>query len=220
MATSQPLGMKIKSLRRQNKWTLAEMSDHTDVPLSSLSKIENGQLSPTYDQLLKLSKGLGLDVAELLSDKTDHDKPNIIGRRSINGVDDGVIVEDHLQTLHYLSSDLLDKAFVPMIADIKARNIDDYKELLRHPGEEFFYVVEGIVDLHSELYAPLRLHPGESIYFDSSMGHGYVAVGDQPARALSICTTSINKLPHPVDPRLKAKPKPKSKIKKPKQPSE
>jgi uncharacterized cupin superfamily protein len=59
---------------------------------------------------------------------------------------------------------------------------------MRHEGEEFLYVLEGELELHTECYAPLLLKAGESIYFDSRMGHGYVARGTQTCRALSMCT--------------------------------
>ena len=55
-------------------------------------------------------------------------------------------------------------------------------------------MLEGELELHTECYAPLVLKAGESIYFDSRMGHGYVARGTQTCRALSMCTVPQ----HPV----------------------
>lgn len=59
---------------------------------------------------------------------------------------------------------------------------------MRHAGEEFLYVIEGELELHTEYYAPLILRAGESTYFDSRMGHAYIAHGKTPCRALSVCT--------------------------------
>jgi quercetin dioxygenase-like cupin family protein len=55
-----------------------------------------------------------------------------------------------------------------------------------HPGEEYAFVIEGEVDLHTSLYTAVRLKAGDSIYFDSGMGHAYLAAG--PCRVLSICS--------------------------------
>jgi hypothetical protein len=94
----------------------------------------------------------------------------------------------------YLAADLLNKRFVPMLAYPRARSMEEFGDWVRHPGEEYTYVVEGTVDFHSELYAPVRLEKGDSIYFDSGMGHAYIAVGDTPCQALTICSGDESQL--------------------------
>jgi uncharacterized cupin superfamily protein len=74
------------------------------------------------------------------------------------------------------------------VAEIKARSLAEFGELVVHPGEELAFVLEGTVDLYTALYAPVRLNVGDSIYFDSGMGHAYIAVGEGACRVLSICT--------------------------------
>jgi uncharacterized cupin superfamily protein len=76
----------------------------------------------------------------------------------------------------------------PILCEYRARSLEEFGPLMRHEGEEFLYVLEGELELHTECYAPLVLKAGESIYFDSRMGHGYVARGTQTCRALSMCT--------------------------------
>ncbi len=49
-------------------------------------------------------------------------------------------------------------------------------------------MLEGTVEFHSELYAPLTLRKGDSLYFDSGMGHAYLAAESGPCRVLSICS--------------------------------
>ena len=55
-------------------------------------------------------------------------------------------------------------------------------------------MLEGSVDLHTDLYAPIRLETGDSIYFDSGMGHAYIAVGLKRCRVLSVCTATQSQL--------------------------
>jgi hypothetical protein len=83
---------------------------------------------------------------------------------------------------------------VPIIAEIHARSLSDFSELIRHPGEEYAIVLEGTVELHTDLYAPVTLEVGDSIYFDSGMGHVYLAVGPGRCRVLSICSGEESQL--------------------------
>jgi transcriptional regulator with XRE-family HTH domain len=181
-------GAALRAFRRKQGWTLAQVSQRTGLPVSTLSRIETDQISPTYDQLSKLSSGLSIDMAQLLSGDMQDAKPIQTARRSVNRAGDGQILDTPMQSLRYLSVDLTNKQFSPIIGDIKARSLEEAGEFHRHDGEEFIFVVSGELELHSESYAPLRLQPGDSVYFDSGMAHAYVAVGKERCKILSICT--------------------------------
>jgi transcriptional regulator with XRE-family HTH domain len=181
-------GAALRAFRRKQDWTLAEVSQKTGLPISTLSRIETDQISPTYDQLSKVSLGLNVDMAQLLSGDMEDGKPVQTARRSVNRAGDGQILDTPMQSLRYLSVDLMNKQFAPIIGEIKAHSLEEAGEFHRHDGEEFIFVVSGELELHSESYAPLRLHPGESVYFDSGMAHAYVAGGKERCKILSICT--------------------------------
>jgi transcriptional regulator with XRE-family HTH domain len=177
-------------LRKRNGWTLADVQRRTGIPPSTLSRIENSQISPTYDLLLRISTGLSLDLSQLLSSATETtsstaDQP---GRRSVNYKNGGERVPMSNHTLRYLSTDLLHKQITPILCEYRARSLEEFGEFMRHEGEEFLYVIHGELELHTDCYAPLRLTEGESVYFDSRMGHAYISCGAQPCRALSVCT--------------------------------
>lgn len=205
MSPRTGIGMKLRSIRRGNNWTLAEVAERTGIPVSTLSRIENDQVSPTYDQLTRLSDGLELDIAQLFSPETGGGAGVMQARRSINHLHDGQIIETANQALKYLSTDLLNKSFTPILADIKTRRVEDFGEFTSHPGEEFLFVIQGEVELHTECYAPARLRTGESIYFDSTVRHAYLAVGNGPCRALSICTVPHHHTLNPPAPAAKRK---------------
>jgi len=88
---------------------------------------------------------------------------------------------------HYPATDLLNKLMVPVIIDVNARSVDEMGGLVRHAGEEYLYVLTGTMELHSDLYAPLPLTQGDSVYFDSGMAHAYVRTSDGPCRVLAMC---------------------------------
>lgn len=185
------LGSTLRGIRRERNWTLSQVSERTRVPISTLSKIEKGQLSPTYDQLVRLSAGLSVDMAELFSAAKGQPRAGGTARRSINHLGGGESVETPHHVLRYLSTDLIDKQFSPILAEVTVRRIEDFGDFLRHPGQEFLFVLEGKVEFHTEFYAPVLLSAGESIYFDSDMGHAYLAHGEGRCLMLSVCTAPI-----------------------------
>jgi transcriptional regulator with XRE-family HTH domain len=196
MKTTAKPGRALKALRVKRRWTLADVSERTGLPVSTLSKIENGRTSLSYDKLARISKGLEIDIGALFAepDVTESHIELVTGRRSVTRAGDGEAIETEVYSHLYPASDLLNKRFVPLFAEIKARSLRDFGEMIRHPGEEFTYVLEGALELHTDVYAPLRLDAGDSIYFDSGMGHAYVAVSDGPCRVLSICSGEESQL--------------------------
>ena len=178
------LGDRLRQLRKQNGWTLNQVSAMTALATSTLSKVENNQTSLTYDNLLKLAEGIGVDIAELFS--TEEIRP-ISGRRTITRHGQARLQTTPNYDYHYHSTDLLRKRMVPIFVRVKARSIEAFGDLLRHSGEELIYVLEGVIEVHTELYEPVVLEAGESIYLDSSMGHAYVSVGDGDAKILGVC---------------------------------
>ena len=185
--TAHP-GAALKALRNQRGWTLAEVSRRTGLPVSTLSKIENERISLNYDKLALLSASLGVDISELFSPALRGGHAALIGRRSYTPGDQGQAIETRNYGHIYPAADFLNKRFVPIIAELRTRSLEEFGELIRHPGEEYAYVLEGTVAFHTELYAPLTLRKGDSIYFDSGMGHAYLAAESGPCRVLSICS--------------------------------
>ncbi len=180
------LGLHVAALRRRNGWTLAEVGRMTGLAVSTLSKVENGQISLTYDNIVKLSEGLGVDVSELFSPKKTR---SVGGRRLITRRSDERTLETEKYIYRYHATDLRDAAMVPIVVELKAGNSKEFGALMTHSGEEFIFVLEGEVEVFTEFYEPVSLKIGESIYLDSTMGHGYVRAGTAPARILGVCSS-------------------------------
>ncbi len=188
-------GAVLKSLRLANGWTLAEVSRRTGLPVSTLSKIENDKMSLSYDKLARISRGLEIDIGLLFStDGAAAPLSLVTGRRSINRAGEGRVIETETYGHIYPATDLLNKRFVPIVAEVRARSLSEFSELIRHSGEEYTFVLEGTVELHTDLYAPVTLEVGDSIYFDSGMGHVYLSAGPGPCRVLSICSGEESQL--------------------------
>ena len=188
MNTARP-GAALRALRMQRGWTLAEVSKRTDLPISTLSKIENDRVSLTYDKLARISTGLGVDISQLFAPQVVAMGGGAVnGRRCVTLSGQGQVIETENYGHIYPAADFLNKRFVPVIADLHTRTLEEFGEMIRHAGEEYSFVLEGTVEFHSELYAPVTLRKGDSIYFDSGMGHAYIAAEAGPCRVLSICS--------------------------------
>jgi transcriptional regulator with XRE-family HTH domain len=60
-SASRPnLGQRLRELRTRNAWRIADVSRLTGLASSTISKVENGRMSLTYDKLQQLAHGLSL----------------------------------------------------------------------------------------------------------------------------------------------------------------
>lgn len=184
------LGTTLRSLRQRRGWTLAELGQRCGFSVPTLSKVENDRLSLSYDKLIRLSEGLGIDIGELFAPVEQAGSAAVTGRRSVNRIDDGELQATRNYDYRYLSTDVSRKKFNPILTDVHARSIEEFGELVRHSGDEFIFVIEGEVEVHTDLYEPIILRAGESLYLDSSMGHAYIARGKGACRILGICSAS------------------------------
>jgi transcriptional regulator with XRE-family HTH domain len=191
---AESLASTIREFRRRENLTLQELSRRCGIAASTISKIENGQLSPGYETLLRLSDGLRMEVSELFSSRPSG---GAAGRRSITRKGEGVVHRSAHYEYEMLSAELSRKHFVPLVTRIRARSIAEFTALPRHDGEEFIYVLEGVVELHTEHYEPTRLEVGDSCYLDSTMGHALVALGKNDAVVLWV-TSRLDGYPPPA----------------------
>src|SRR5258708_14833666 len=167
------LGSLLRSLRSRNGWTLKEMSQRTSIPVSTLSKVEHDRLTLTYDKLVQLRQGLNIRISELFADPAAAVEPAVTARRSIGITDDAVRVNTKNYDYYYLCPELRRKRMIPILTRIRAKSAEEFGELVRHSGEEYIYVLKGAIKVLTEVYDPVGLTGGESIYLDSNMSHPY-----------------------------------------------
>ena len=189
--TPPTLGAVMRGIRARNNWTLKEMSAKSGIPVSTLSKVEHDRLTLSYDKLQQLSQRLNIRMSDLFAEGTEDNAPRVTGRRSIGTIDNAVRVETDNYDYHYLCTDLRQKRMIPIITRIRAHSAHEFGDLVRHQGEEFIYVIEGRMAVHTEFYDPVVLEAGQGIYLDSSMGHAYVvADGCEEAVCLGVCSSA------------------------------
>lgn len=190
----------LKKIRTEKGWTLADVSKLTNYPVSSLSKIENGRTELTIEKLSRITLALGVNMVDLFGIPShSENKISTSRRRSITRADQGKIVSSKSGKYTYLAIDLLEKLNTPIVAEITARSLEEFGGLHSHAGEEFVYVLSGELILYTDTYSPAHLEVGDSMYFDSSMGHAYINGGDTPCRILSISSTPVTDSLSPLE---------------------
>lgn len=189
--TPSAFGPRLRRLRQGAGLTLKQLAEQSGLASSTISKIENDRMSPTYDVLLKLAGGLGIDLSSVLADAQPEEVPKApLGRRDITRAGERRTLPTGTYIYEPLATGLSQKAMDPTLVTITARSIDEFGGLISHPGEELIYVVSGTIEMHAEFYAPVRLEAGDSVYFDAKMGHAYISVGSQDAVILNICAAT------------------------------
>lgn len=175
------LAERVRTLRKERGWTLEQAAQAAGLARSTLSKIENGQMSPTYEALKKLAEGLAISVPQLF---TPPQNPQVSGRMALTRAGEG---EAHPTTTYeheLLAGALTRKKMLPYRARVRARSFDEFDGWVRHDGEEFLYVLTGVIRLHTEFYAPVEMRRGDSAYYDASMGHNVVSLSQEDAEIL------------------------------------
>ncbi len=175
------LGLRVRDLRRSLGWTLEEAASRAGLARSTLSKIENGQMSPTYDALKKLASGLAISVPQLF---TPPSKAQVNGRMAVTKAGDGTAQATVTYEHELLAGSLSKKQMLPYRATIRARSFEEFSGWVRHDGEEFLFVLTGVIRLYTEFYEPVDLRRGDSAYYDAAMGHNVVSLSDENATIL------------------------------------
>ncbi|GAD80204.1 helix-turn-helix domain-containing protein [Vibrio ezurae] len=175
------LGDKIKSIRSQLGLTLEEASQRTGLARSTLSKIENEQISPTFQAMQKLANGLNIDMPQLFAPP---ENKGASGRRDVTlkgmGKPHPTVTYEH----ELLATEMSQKKMMPFKSVVHARSFDEFQGWVRHDGEEFLLILSGEVLFYSEFYEPLVLGEGDSVYYDANMGHALISRSEEDAQIL------------------------------------
>ena len=175
------LGVRVRELRKARSWTLEQAARQAGLARSTLSKIENGQMSPTYDALKKLAVGLQISVPQLF---TQPETGQIGGRMAVTKSTEGNPLATATYEHELLSENLTKKQMLPYRARVRARSMEEFDGWVRHDGEEFLYVLTGVIMLYTEFYEPVEMRRGDSAYYDATMGHNIVSKSDEDATIL------------------------------------
>jgi len=175
------LATRVRELRKARGMTLEQAAGQAGLARSTLSKIENGQMSPTYEALKKLATGLEISVPQLFTPPV---KEQVNGRMALTRSGEGAAHATATYEHELLANALTKKQMLPYRARVRARSMEEFDGWVRHDGEEFLYVLTGVITLYTEFYEPVEMRRGDSAYYDSTMGHNVISISDEDATIL------------------------------------
>lgn len=188
LADRTSLGIRLRALRRARSMTLKELSALTGVALSTLSKMELGQVSISYAKFAAVARALEVDIAKLFGPVTAQDDsgPAPTALRCTLAESPGYLTGTYDYKL--LAGQYPQRSMTPMYGRILAREESEFEDYMRHAGQEFLVVLEGELEIRFENGQSLVLAKHETAYFDSGVGHIYLSRSAKPAEVMVVMT--------------------------------
>ncbi len=152
--------------------------------IGMLSKIENGNTSPSLNTLQTLSHVLSVPLTAFL--RRFEEKRSAVHTKAGHGVEmerDGTRAGHQYNLLGHIGSNSSGVMVEPYL--ITLSETSDVFPTFQHEGIETIYMLEGAVDYRhgTEVF---RLEPGDTLFFDADAPHGPEVLVRLPIRYLSI----------------------------------
>lgn len=184
------LGNRLRTARKQLGWTLVQLAARSNVSITTISRAERGQLSLGYENVAALGQALQIDIGTLFSGdyaaSMSHQGP-VVTRAG-----EGMVYRGPSFTYEFLATSVAGKPINPVLGTIHARKVNGPKDFAKHAGVEFVYVLTGEIEVHFESGEKVHLKKGDSLYFDSRIGHAFVTVSRQLAKVIGVITAESN----------------------------
>lgn len=178
----QELASRIRRWREARGLNQQALADRAGFARSTLSKIENGLLSPTFEILLKLAQGFDCELSDLVRAEV----PALVGRMVVERGTPGAAINNPNTRLWPLGADLRGRPFQSMLVEFTQGDLAAFGDWNRHDTDDMLHVLSGTLVLHTEGYAPATLHPGDTVHFDGTMPHACLKAGPEPCRCLYV----------------------------------
>jgi transcriptional regulator with XRE-family HTH domain len=176
----------VREARRRRNWTLKQMSARSGIPLSTLSKVESGRMTLSYDRLAQLATRLGLNLSDFLAN-TAAPPAQIVARRSTQRWDRAMKSLAQSENLYPLCGELSRKRMDLALLHLSQPEHERF-ESEPGDGEAYYFVFDGCISVRTEVYQPEILRRGDSIYLDASMRHTFtLAASCKDAFVVRIC---------------------------------
>lgn len=168
---SLKIGDRIKLLRVNQKRTLQEVADGSDLSKSMISKIENNKTIPSVAALVKIAQTLGTNISNLL-EQGNWAKTVFTTREAAQRQ---LAITGKGYSIFPYASEFHEKKMQPFLFEAKKGEVTPHQ--LSHEGEEFIFVIEGEMKMQvGEIEYLLKV--GDSLYFNSLQKHGIMPVSD------------------------------------------
>ncbi|MCQ2211430.1 MAG: XRE family transcriptional regulator [Paludibacteraceae bacterium] len=189
MSNNSVIGSKIKAIRESKNISVEEISERSGLSIEQIASIENDQNLPSLGHLIKVARALGVRLGTFLDDN-DELGPVVCRASdrsdSISFSNGTTTARKHME-YHSLAKQKAGRHMEPFIIDIQPSEEKEFT-LSAHEGEEFIYVMDGVVEI-SYGKTTYTLNAGDSIFYDSIVNHHIHGANGQAAKILAVVYT-------------------------------
>ena len=167
------VAQRIRELREISGFTVEEMAARTNLSVEEYIQCEAGNRNLSIAFLYRCTLSFGVDLGDLLEGRSPKLRHYDLTRKG-----EGQRIEEAHHMIGYnLAADFRNRIALPLYMEMKYRPGAEYEDidLVTHEGQECDIVIRG----HMKIQIGGRtevLYPGDTIYYDSSVPHGMVAV--------------------------------------------
>ena len=180
------LGEKIRELRLKRGKTLRQIAEATGLSIPLLSQVENNAVSPPVATLLRIAKGLGVGIGYFFREEESQEKAVVVRKnerkktfRPMHGQHQEAGYS--YEALAYTKNG---KHMEPFLVEFEPKRKEQLT-FLKHRGEEFVFLFRGRLAFHYD-HEETILEPGDSLYFESEVPHGFRALRGRKAQAVVV----------------------------------
>jgi len=185
------IGREVRAFRKRQGITVAELSNLTNLSIGMLSKIENGNTSPSLTTLQTLANALSVPLTSFFRQYEEHREA--VHTKAGDGLKidrEGTRAGHQYNLLGHIGNNSSGVMVEPYLIELNTEA--DTFETFQHDGIETIYMLEGAVDYrHGNEVYPLR--PGDTLFFDADAPHGPERLVSLPAKYLSIISYPQNR---------------------------
>jgi len=181
------IGDKIRALRLKKKMGLVELGQHTGLSPALLSKIERGRLFPTLPTLLRIALVFSVGLEFFFAGAREKPLVAVVRKNQRVKLPDRPGARDvayRFESLDYPATERRFNSYYAEFFPVAPEKLRPHE----HPGVEFIYTLAGTLSVHigGKEHA---LEAGDSVYFDSSVPHGYRRSGGRVCSAIVVTTS-------------------------------
>ncbi|MGI6245417.1 MAG: helix-turn-helix domain-containing protein [Pseudochelatococcus sp.] len=178
------IGHEVRAYRKKLGLTVTDLAAATGMSVGMLSKIENGNISPSLTTLQVLSQSLGVPLTAFFRRFEEPRNATFVkAGEGLNIERRGTRAGHQYSLLGHVDNNSSGVTVEPYLITLTTGS--DVFPTFQHEGMEFLYMLEGeVVYRHADKLYPMQ--PGDSLFFDADAPHGPEELVKLPARYLSI----------------------------------
>ncbi len=173
------IGMRLACLREDMEISVSDMAAKLGVDENTYTAYEQGEMDFSFSFIYNAAEKLGVDVLDLISG----DAPTLSMCCMVKKDKGYSVQREHEYDYKHLAYTFRNKKAEPFLVTIKP---DDKPPVMHgHDGQEFNYVISGKMMLYIGDIS-YELTEGDSVYFDASVPHAEVAIGDEKVKFIAV----------------------------------